>query len=148
MPFFSSPRSHTPYVEGRLCTFVTLAAILLLPLLVLTESAAAQDSLAVPKAVIGTVATSSDGPTPIGTKAAALGQVGPGRLEGEPETVTLSFDHAAVLDSTALRIDDGSLADLFVFNAAQDDTVIVAMTSEAFTPYLALGYGASTVAHG
>ncbi|MEO1076092.1 MAG: caspase family protein [Bacteroidota bacterium] len=148
MPFFTPPRSHTPYVEGRLCSFVTLAALLLLPLLVLTESAAAQDSLAVPKAVIGTVATSSDGPTPIGAKATALGQVGPGRLEGEPETVTLSFDHAAVLDSTALRIDDGSLADLFVFNAAQDDTVVVAMTSEAFTPYLALGYGASTVAHG
>lgn len=81
-------------------------------------------------------------------KAAAFGQVGVGRLEGTPETVTLSFDHAAALDSTALRIDDGSLADLFVFDATAGDTVVVAMTSEAFTPYLALGYGASTVAHG
>ncbi|MEM6782161.1 MAG: caspase family protein [Bacteroidota bacterium] len=147
MPLPATPCPATPTTLWFRSAAGATHAVLLVGLLMLGRGAAAQPdptaSVATPKAVLGTVA-----PDGFGTKASALGRVGVGRLEGTPETVTLSFEHAAALDSTALRIDDGSLADLFVFDAAQGDTVVVAMTSEAFTPYLALGYGASTVAHG
>ncbi|MEM8556641.1 MAG: hypothetical protein AAGG50_02250, partial [Bacteroidota bacterium] len=71
-----------------------------------------------------------------------------GQLDATPESITLAFSHEGRLDTTAARIDDGSLADLYVFEGTRGDTVQVAMTSAAFEPYLALGYGASTVAHG